>query len=601
MIATTPSALRPADPDGDTPLDPRWERNDTIVGARVDDLIAGLDSIGSFAIPYARLPRRLGTYAAEFPRWADLAGETPRALLARPKLGAAAVRALILAGREAVRVRRDTVAAGKVGADSAVTRLVGQLDDFDRAILSAQVWALDPGPQRVVAEQLGVHQVSVTRNLPRARARFAELLADPAHHEVSEHADDLRRRLGPYVPAELAGIELQRLCLDPGGRTAGVLLHVAGPYVRLGQWLESTGMAGGGHAQAAAAVDGVFAGEIAAPSTEALLNALTALDMPAEVALPYLESLALRRFGDRWVRWTGDTTANMTEAALRVLGAPATAEALLDTIGSAAGDVANVNRVLSLDDRFVRATRRTWGLRAWGIQEYVGIAHAIGARIDAGGEQATITEVTADLLANYPDVSAASIRTYLGALEFITKAGAVRRRTAADGWPPVPPLRTVRGVFHNGTNEIRITIPVTPDLLRGSGLALHPAVATAVGVTPGQQRAFTCPQGEITLSWRLSSTHGASIGSLRTVAAAAQASEGDTLVLALRTHDASVDVTRLGSTDTGIPRLRKLLGRQVRNSVAALATALHCRRDEVGAVLRARGDHEVANLFVDTM
>lgn len=48
----------------------------------------------------------------------------------RPKLGAAAVRALIEAGREAVRVRRDTVAAGKVGADAAVTRLVGQLDDF---------------------------------------------------------------------------------------------------------------------------------------------------------------------------------------------------------------------------------------------------------------------------------------------------------------------------------------------------------------------------------------------------------------------------------------------------------------------------------------
>jgi hypothetical protein len=45
-------------------------------------------------------------------------------------LGAAAVRALIEAGREAVRVRRDTVAAGKVGADAAVTRLVGQLDDF---------------------------------------------------------------------------------------------------------------------------------------------------------------------------------------------------------------------------------------------------------------------------------------------------------------------------------------------------------------------------------------------------------------------------------------------------------------------------------------
>jgi hypothetical protein len=151
-------------------LGPNWERTGEIVGARLSDLIAGLDSIGSFAIPYARLPRRLGVYSADFPRWADVAGQTPQALLARPKLGAAAVRALIEAGREAVRVRRDAVAAGKVGAGAAVTRLVGQLDDFDRAILSAQVWAIEPCSQRVVAEQLGVHQVSVARNLPRARA-----------------------------------------------------------------------------------------------------------------------------------------------------------------------------------------------------------------------------------------------------------------------------------------------------------------------------------------------------------------------------------------------------------------------------------------------
>lgn len=201
-----------------------------------------------------------------------------------------------------------------------MTRLVDQLDDFDRAILSAQVWALDPVSQREVAEQCGVHQVSVMRNLPRARARFAELLADPAHREVGECADELRGRLGPYLPAEIAHVELRRFGIDPGGRTAEVLLHVAGPYARRGQWVESIAAEGGGGAQAAAAVDGVFAGEAYAPPTDVVLNALTALGMPTGVALTYLDGLALRRFGDLWVRWSGDTTANMTEAALRVLG-----------------------------------------------------------------------------------------------------------------------------------------------------------------------------------------------------------------------------------------------------------------------------------------
>ena len=104
----------------------------------------GLDTIGSLAVPYARLPRRLGAYSEEFPRWADFAGETPQALLLRPKLGASAVRALIGTAREAVRVSQDTIAAGRVGADAAVARLLGQLDDFDRAILAALPWSLDP-------------------------------------------------------------------------------------------------------------------------------------------------------------------------------------------------------------------------------------------------------------------------------------------------------------------------------------------------------------------------------------------------------------------------------------------------------------------------
>ncbi len=55
-----------------------------------------------------------------------------------------------------------------------------------------------PQRRRLVAERLGVHPVSVQRNQPRAQARFAELLADPAHQEASEHAAELGGRLGPY-------------------------------------------------------------------------------------------------------------------------------------------------------------------------------------------------------------------------------------------------------------------------------------------------------------------------------------------------------------------------------------------------------------------
>jgi hypothetical protein len=197
-------------------------------------------------------------------------------------------------------------------------------------------------------------------------------------------------------------------------------------------------------------------------------------------------------------------------------------------------------------------------------------------------------------------ITEASIRTNLGTLEFVIKEGVIRRRTTADDWPPVPPLKAIRGSFYNGSNEIRVAMLVTSDLLRGSGQALHPAAATAAGVTPGQHREFTSPYGEVTLSWRLSSTHGANIGPLLPLAAAVGATCGDTLVLALRPHDRSLEVTRLGPDDAGMPRLQKLLGCAVRSPAAALSAALDCRREDVGAVLRARGDHALASMLDST-
>jgi hypothetical protein len=581
------------------PNDLQWCTAEETQYTPLGELVAGFGEIAPLQIPYARLPRRLGAYAQEFPRWSDLAGQTPQALLSRPKVGEVAVRALVQAAQEAVKTHRSAAAAEGVGAEAAVARLVGQLDDFDREILSARVWAPHPQSQRVVAERLGVHPVSVQRNQPRAQARFAELLADPAHQEVGEHAAELGRRLGPYLPADVLDVELRRLGVDPSTQTAQVLLHVAGPYLGRGQWVENT--ATGGHTQVAAAVDAAFVSE-PAPTTDCLLHALTGLGIRSGIALSYLESqVALRRFGDVWVRWTGDTTANMAEAVLHVLGAPATAEGILATIGSRAStSLATVNSTLSEDNRFIRASRRTWGLRAWGITEYAGIAHAIGACIDARGGNAKVDDLITDLLATYPDVSESSIKTYISTLEFITNAGMVRRRTVADAWPSVPPLNTVRGAFRNGDNEIRLALPVTAEVLRGSGQAIHPAVAAAVGVAPGERRMFASPHGEVTVFWKLSSTSGANVGSLRAQAVAVEATTHDTLVLAFRLDDASLEVTRLGPEEPALRRLAHLLGHAVRNPAAALAASLGCRRSDVTAVLRARGDGDLVALLDST-
>ena len=115
------------------------------------------------------------------------------------------------------------------GALAAVRRLLDDLDERDRVMVAAGLWPPRPLPQGAVAQRLGVAKKWVNRNQPRAVAKFAELLADPVHQELGEHAAKLGRLLGPYVPRDVVVAELRRLDVDPAGEAARVLLHLAGP------------------------------------------------------------------------------------------------------------------------------------------------------------------------------------------------------------------------------------------------------------------------------------------------------------------------------------------------------------------------------------
>jgi hypothetical protein len=255
--------------------------------------------------------------------------------------------------------------------------------------------------------------------------------------------------------------------------------------------------------------------------------------------------------------------------------------------------------VLSADDRFIRTSKSRWALRVWGHDEYGGIAGELGARIDAAGGWLTVEDLIADVLASVPDVTEASVKAYLHrALAFVVESGMVRRRNENDLLPAPAPLRSVRGAYLSG-DEIRFAVPVTADVLRGSGMAIPAALAAALGVSPGQQRDFDCPFGQVSVIWRLASSVGPYVGSLRALARGVAAEEADTLVLGFDPEQGALRVSRVDAGTAGIVLLRGLLGRAVRLPAAALSASLQCRRGDVIEVLRARGDHEVAD-FVES-
>lgn len=574
-----------------------WWRDEDLISAQVADFVAGINSIAQLSIPYARLPRRWGAHAQHFPRWADVAGQTLQSLLDRPKLGESAIRALIDVAREAVSATCQRADYETVTVAEAVAALLDRLDDFDRGILSGRWWTWRPTPLHTLSSQLGRSQAGISRNAPRARRRFEELAADPAHAAVLRHAATLRQRLGPYTPLAAVEDEIRKLDLAPDSVTAHLLLDLAGPYtLDSARWVQNTAVEG--KVRATEAVDAVFA-EQPAPAPQLLISALTGLGMTTEVAEEYLQTHErLRHVGDVCVRWRGDTAANAVEDILHALGSPATAQAIHAALDADTVKLSTVKYALSNDPRFVRTSRSMWGLDSWGRVQYRGIAWAIGERIDAHGGSVDVDTLTDELLRRYPDISEQSVDAYLSTLAFVVRDGVARRRRRGDRWPTIPPLSTAPGAFRNGDNEVRLTFAVDADLLRGSGQHVHRSIAAAAGVRPGHHRTFTGPTGSLRLQWDLASTRGPDIGSLRALAAAVDAGAGDYLVVVLHPRRARLAAPeRVRPTDSPQAQLDILLGHHVDDPLASFADALDCSTDNVATVLRARGDQYWGSLF----
>ncbi|WP_240630962.1 hypothetical protein [Mycolicibacterium sp. GF69] len=559
------------------------------------ELLDDFDLIAHLLVPYDWLPGRAETfYGDRFQVWSDLAEETIESLVNRPKGGIGTVRAILTAGWEAVARERTAPAAGAVtDVSTAVSLLIARLPDYDYQLLAARGWALHPTTVPETAEQLGVRPINVSRNLPRAYARFKSLLSEPAHAVITEGAGQVGLRLGSVTRRADAEAALQEFGVDLADDAGQILLHLAGPYAeRNDGWLAvaTTDVVG----PAIAVIDDALT-RWGAPSATTLTTKLGSLGISAETALEFVESRpGLRRFGERWVRW-GSTAGELAEAALHVCGEPMSPAAIAAFTGALHAE-GSIRQVLHDNSRFSRATRTTWGLRRWGLDEYGGLFTEIAARIDAAGGSIATSDVIADILATVPDVSESSIRSYMGAPAFVVDKGTVRRRASADGWPAVPALNSVRGVFHPRPDEFRIAFPVTADLLRGSGQRLHAAPATALGVHPGSERTFTGTPCDVTVYWRLFSVTGAGMGSLRAIGTALDAKLGDTLVVAFNVHDSTVAVQRIAETALLQDRLAALVGPLTPTPRAALAHAVGCDLDELDGLLQRRGETDVLPL-----
>jgi hypothetical protein len=476
----------------------------------------------------------------------------------------------------------------------AVNELLELLDPRERDVLTARLWTDPPDTLEAVAPRLGVTRERVRQIQRDGEANLVRLLSTTANRPVVWYAHEVRRILGPYLPYTVAADYMRSLDVPIPSETASVLLYLAGPYrTRGGDWLENRAVNGAD--LAASAIADVFqTAPKAAHNT--LLDALAELGMSSDVAEAYLRQKApLRQWNDHWIRWQG-SAVEKAHAVLELLGEPSTAESINEAIGEG-HSVNTVQNGMSQDPRFMRTGKRKWGLRAWGIAEYSGIAEEILERIDRDGGSVDVEDLVRELVDTFPDIAESSVRMYLGTPAFVVEGLSVRRRTDDDGWPVSSQLRDARGAFLTAENQLRLAVPVTGDVLRGSGQAISDAVAVALGVTPGHDRTFTSWDGtRLTARWRPWSTSGPDIGSMRALVALTDAQLGDTVVLVFDLADETLAAVKVPSGTEGLSRLAMILGVAASDDLATLvAQSIKCRASEVRSVLRARGDGDLAD------
>lgn len=299
--------------------------------------------------------------------------------------------------------------------------------------------------------------------------------------------------------------------------------------------------------------------------------------------------LPSRRIEGGWISSHG-AIADRLIAVLEQVGRPCTTEELLrranlPNVARAARQHLYEHPGITRIDRDGRVALRRWGLPA-----YTSVADALAHLIVERGGYLRL-DVAEVVIAERFGVAPSSVRAFAHVPRFVVlDVGMVRLRRADEPFRPTGRLAR-RWVFptDRGMTVVR---PVNGLLLRGNALKIPFEVAHALGVVVDGEAVFTTQVGPPVRVRMPESSLTALMSSLRPLAHALGAGEGDHLALRFGPEDGAVIATAvgpgasweawaaalLGDDDDPIGTLARPLG--VKPTRGAVAAALHLRGDE---------------------
>ena len=395
--------------------------------------------------------------------------------------------------------------------------------------------------QRVYAERpLTLHQLSASIGVTRERIRQLERQAtdEIAVRLTSERALGLwhlaarlrRDATGLMTPEHFRG-RLDRLVLESGAPRDRLSLCTGIVARMAGEWLTWEG-----HVAARELVRHIEhtakQWRSAGPSTPIPAASFDALMASLEVTEPtaaLFESLGIRTINGAIVRW-GRTHGDRGVAVLTAYDRVSRFDEIHAEIGPSVSPRSMQNALLA-DKRVMRRGKDTYGLRAWGGEEYTGLYDELEQAIERAGGRTPLAELVERFVEDF-GVAGSSVLAYAADRRFVKHSdGTLAMRTADDPevrYNHIPIEQTagayrLDGVWH-------ACFEIDDDLARGSGRVIRRGIGQEAGLEPDLTFAVIYDGGTVTFSWGGSQP---AVGSLRELMSHHGCGAGDLLLLPL--------------------------------------------------------------------
>lgn len=484
--------------------------------------------------------------------------------------------------------------------------LISCLDERQRAIFVARSLLPHRSTLQELAEYWGLTSERIRQLQGNAESKVSELVAKKRFSPLRWRAHSLRILLGSFIPLTshvyLSAIEDLIAGCPPDRQLflTKFILFIAGYYERDG-WIvrDDATMVNFESLQEAADDFGL----VNVCDVEKLLLAAGVAQADHAAMLAMIGGV--RRFDDRIALWRGSAVDKAVRV-LAVRGNPASPDELAEAIGEGHSVRALRNR-LSEDPRLARVTKNEWALRAWGLDEYAGIADEIAEEVGRQGGAASLAHLVEALTSRF-GIAETSVRAYAQTPRFVVDGGVVRLRRLNEPVVVSAEIGDAKGCFQDSPDSLLFNITVDKELLRGSRRLLPNAVAAFVGLVPGAERQFRISPGDdmltVVTTWPVNSLAGPTLGSIRALALQTGASEGDLLRLRFDRAEGSVEVVRVNLQElkgavplAQLSLLTGLDGIDSTNAIDRVAVSVGVDRSRLRAQLHHRGDGFLVGLL----